>query len=169
MKLRIIPGLLFVLILTSCNSSTIDSSEKELPISTSSENTSPYELRYAKYIVTQFKTKKQKIKEENLEETIIYLGDIRLNGKIIHVLTSYREIQATLVVHGHSTIYILDSRKRILKEYELGQPEELPYMVKENCLYFHYKDLKTNKQKIFINLIEKELPELMCVAPDDCY
>jgi len=36
-------------------------------------------------------------------------------------------------------------------------------------LYFHYKDSKTKKRKIYINKIEKELPELMCVEPDNCY
>lgn len=169
MKLRIIQGLLFLFISTSCYSTTTDNLEKNLTTSTSSENTSRYESKYAKCVGTKLKTKKQKIKEENLEETIIYLGDILLNGKLFHVLTSYREIQAALVVHGHSTIYILDSKKRIVKEYELGQPEELPFMVENNSLYFHFIDSKTNERKTYINKIEKELPKLMCVEPDDYY
>jgi len=169
MKLRIIQGLLFLFISTNCYSTTTDNLEKNLTTSTSSEVTSHYELKYAKYVVTKLKTRKQKRKGENLEETIIYLGDIQLNGKLFHVLTSYREIQAALVVHGHSTIYILDSKKRIVKEYELGQPEELPFMVENNSLYFHYIDSKTNERKTYINKIEKELPKLMCVEPDDYY
>jgi len=166
MKLRIIQGLLFLFISTNCYSTTTDNLEKNLTTSTSSEVTSHYELKYAKYVVTKLKTRKQKRKGENLEETIIYLGDIQLNGKLFHVLTSYREIQAALVEHGHSTIYILDSKKRIVKEYEL---EELPFKVENNSLYFHYKDSKTNKRKTYITRIEKELPKLICVAPDDCY
>jgi pyruvate carboxylase len=119
--------------------------------------------------VTKLKTKKQKIKEDNLDETITYLGDIQVDGKLYYALTSFRRILATLVKHGHSTIYILDSKKRIVKEYELVVPEELPFKLQNNSLYFHFKDTKTNKQKTYINRIEKELPELMCVAPDDCY
>ena len=170
MKLRIIQGLLFAIFSTTCYSTTTDISEKNLTKKTSSEDTSYCDsTKFAKYVVTKLKTKKQNTKEENLEETIVYLGDIKVNGKLFYVLTSYRLIQAALVEHGHSTIYILDSKKRIVKEYELGQPEELPFMVENNSLYFHYKDLKTNKRKTYINRIEKELPKLMCVAPDDCY
>lgn len=169
MKLRIIQVLLFVLFSTSCYSTMSDNFEKNLTTSTSSESTSHYESKYAKYIVTKLKEKEQKIREENLEETIIYLGVVELSGKLFYVLTSYREIQAALVVHGHSTIYILDSKKKIVREYELGQPEELPFRVENNSLYFHYIDSKTNERKIYINKIDKELPKLMCVEPDDYY
>lgn len=169
MKLRIIKGLLFLFISTSCYSTTTDNLEKNLTTSTSSENTSRYDSKYAKYVVTKLKTKKQQFKKENFEETIVYLGDIHVNGKLYYVLTSFKRIQAALVKHGHSTIYILDSKKRIVKEYGLGLPEELPFKVENNCLYFHYKDSKTNKQKTYTNRIEKELPELMCVEPDNCY
>jgi hypothetical protein len=170
MKSRIIQGLLFLFFSTSCYPTTTDNLEKNATTNTSSEDSLYSDsTEYAKYVVTKLKTKKQKIKEENLEETIIYLGDIELDGKLFYVLTSYKEIQAALVVHGHSTIYILDSKKRIVREYELGQPEELPFMVENNSLYFHFIDSKTNKQKIYINKIEKELPKLMCVEPDDNY
>ena len=170
MKSRIIQGLLFVFISTSCYSTTIEISEKNVTTTTSSENSSYSDsTEYAKYVVTKLKTKKQNIKEENLEETIVYLGDIQVNGKLFYILTSFRRTQAALVKHGHSTIYILDSKKRIVKEYELGLPEELPFKVENNILYFHYKDSKTNKRKTYINRIERELPKLMCVEPDNCY
>jgi len=170
MKLRIIQGLLFLFISTSCFSTTTDILEINTATNTSSEgSTYSGSTEYAKYVVTKLKTKKQRIKEENLEEIITYLGDIQLDGKLYYVLTSFRSIQAALVKHGHSTIYILDSKKRIVKEYELGLPEELPFKIESNKLYFHYKDSKTKKRKIYINKIEKELPELMCVEPDNCY
>jgi hypothetical protein len=124
---------------------------------------------FAKYVVTKLKSKKQNIKEENSEETIVYLGEIQVNGKLFYVLTSFRRIQSALIKHGHSTIYILDSIKRIVKNYELGLPEELPFMIKNNSLYFHYKDSKTNKRKTYIYRIEKELPEFICVEPDNCF
>jgi hypothetical protein len=170
MKLRIVQGLLFLIISTSCYSTTTTILEKNITTKTSTLNTSYSDsTEYAKYVVPKFRTKKQHIKEENLEETIIYLGDIQIDGKIFYVLTSFKRIQAALVKHGHSIIYILDSKKRIVMEYELGLPEELPFKIENNSLYFHYKDLKTNKHKTFLNRIEKKLPELMCVNPDDCY
>jgi len=170
MKLKIIQGLLFLFVSTSCYATTTDKFEINTTINFISEDSTNSEsTEYAKYVVTKFKTKKQKIKEENLEETIVYLGDIHVGGKQYYVLTSFRRIQAALVKHGHSTIYILDSKKRIVKEYELGLPEELPFKVENNSLYFHYKDSRTNKIKIYMNRIEKELPELMCLEPDNCY
>jgi len=170
MKLRIIQVLLFLFISTSCYSTTTDILEINVTTRTSSENASHCDsTEYAKYVVMKLKTKKQKIKEENLEETIIYLGDIQVDGKLYYVLNSFRQFQAAIVKHGHSTVYILDSKRRIVKEYELSLPEELPFKVENNSLYFHYKDSKMNKRKTYINRIVKELPELMCVEPESCY
>ena len=170
MKFRIIHGLLFLIISTSCYSTKNKIVEKSETTNTRYEDTSYSDsTEYAKYVGTKFETKKQNIKKENLEETIIYLGNIQIDGKKFYVLTSFKRIQVALVKHGHSIIYILDSKKRIVKEYELGLPEELPFKIENNSLYFRYKDSKTNKRKIYINRIEKELPELMCVKQDDCY
>ena len=170
MKLMIIQRLLFLFVSTSCYSTTTEILEINATTNfISRDSTNCDSTEYAKYVVTKLKTKKQRLKEENLEETIVYLGDIHVDGKLYYVLTSFKQIQAALVKHGHSTIYILDTRKRIVREYELGVPEELPFKVENNSLYFHYKDSRTNKIKTYINRIEKELPELICVEPDNCY
>ena len=170
MKSRIIQVLLFVLISTSCYSKKTDILEKNATTNISSEDSSYSDsTEYAKYVVTKLKTKKQNIKEENSEETIVYLGDIHVAGKLFYVLTSISRIQAVLVKHGHANIYILDSMKKIVKRYELGLAEELPFKVENNSLYFHYRDSKTNKRKTYINRIEKVLPKLICVEPDNCY
>lgn len=170
MKLRIILQLLSLFISISCFSKTTYKFEKDSEIFRDTEDSIiGISSDYSKYVLTNLKGKKQLYKEEYLEETIIYLGNIQVDGKLFHVLTSYKQIQAAIVKHGHSTLYLLDSKKRIVKGYELGLPEELPYKVVSNCLYFHYRDSKTNKQKRYINKIDKELPEQMCVEPGNCY
>ncbi len=54
------------------------------------------------------------------------------------------------------------------KRYDIGLPEELPYKLGNNTLYFKYTDEATNKKKIFKNKVGTTLPKIMCVGPDNC-
>jgi hypothetical protein len=72
-------------------------------------------------------------------------------------------------MHGHSNVIYLDKKLKEKKRYELGLPEELPYKLENNTLYFKYLDEKSNKKKIFKNNVGTELPEIICVEPTNCY
>ena len=123
------------------------------------------------YINSKFKLKTQIIRGTDFEESVTYLGELKLGkGQIFYVLTSFKKIQAAIVMHRVVSIYVLDISKKIAREYRLDSDEELPFKVKNNSLYFHYTEANTSKPKIFINKIGPELPELMCVGPDEgCY
>jgi hypothetical protein len=126
---------------------------------------------YSIYVNSKCKLKPQIITGTDFEESITYLGELKLGkGQIFYVLTSFKKIQAALVKHGIVSIYILDINKKLEREYKLDSEEELPFKVKNNSLYFHYLEGNTSTLKTFINKIGPGLPELMCVGPDGgCY
>lgn len=126
---------------------------------------------YSKYVDSKLKLKTQKLTGADFEESITYLGDLTLyNGQVFYVLTSFRTVQAALVKHGHTDIFILDINKKIFRQYSLNLPEELPFRVKRGSLYFHYQDENTGDIKVFANKLGNELPKLMCVGPNgNCY
>ncbi len=124
---------------------------------------------YSKYVVPRRMTKIQKNSGKGFKEKIVYLGDINVNGQLFYVLTSFKVTQAAITKHGHSTIYILDLKKKLAKQYYISLPEELPFKIENNSLYFHYQDEKTKEIKTYINKIENELPKFMCVEPENCY
>jgi len=160
MRLIIKHLILFFILSMNCMSSEDIVSENKYKIE---------QYEYSKYVSLKLKTKIQKVTGNDFEENIVYLGDIRVNGQLYYILTSFKVVQTAIIKHGHSEIYILNSKKKTVKQYNLGLPEELPFKVENNSLCFYYKDIKTNQTKTFINKIEKELPELMCVEPDNCY
>jgi hypothetical protein len=149
--------LMLLLVATQINSNAIQSTSGQTD--------------YSIYVNSKFKLKPQLLSGTDFEESVTYLGELKLGkGQIFYVLTSFLKIQAAIVKHGIVKIYILDINKKLVREYRLNLPEELPYKIKNNSLYFHYADANTSKLKIFINKIGPELPELICVGPDGgCY
>lgn len=112
-----------------------------------------------------------KLKEYNDREEITYLGTINDNRDVIlyHVLTVFRTVQAAIVVHGHSNIIYLDKDKNIARQYEVGGPEDLPFKLEKNALYFHLPDSNKNHNKTYIFEVGTTLPKVICIAPNDCY
>jgi hypothetical protein len=149
--------MLVLLVATQINSRALQSSTEQTD--------------YSLYVNSKFKLKTQIIRRTDYEESVTYLGELKLEkGQIFYVLTSFKKIQAAIVKHGVVNIYILDINKKLVREYRLNLPEELPFKVKNNSLYFHYAEANTLKLKIFINKIGPELPKLICVGPDNgCY
>lgn len=129
-------------------------------------------INYSKFVHDHLINKNQTVKTSATDkEDIIYLGKIKdKNGKtLFYILTIYSQVQAAIVIHGHSNIIYLDNNKNFKKLFHLGSPQDLPYKLKNNHLYFRYKDSKTNKKKLYINYVGEQIPKILCVGPDDCY
>lgn len=105
------------------------------------------------------------------QETIKFWGTIvDINGKsLFKVVSVISKIQASKVIHGQTQVIFLEPKSyTIAKIYNLSIPEELPFKLEKNKLFFYYKD-KNGKRLVYTNEIEANLPKLLCVAPDDCY
>ena len=126
---------------------------------------------YSKYIKDQLINKKQTVKTHDDKEDIVYLGKIKnYDGEVLfYVLAIYREVQAAIEIHGHSNVLYLDKKKVLKKQFDLGLPDDLPFKLKNNTLYFHYFNRKTKKTELFVNHVGTEIPKLLCVGPEDCY
>jgi len=126
---------------------------------------------YSKYIKDQLINKKQTAKTHDDKEYIVYLGKIKSsNGKVLfYILAIYSEVQAAIQIHGHSSVLYLDKKKTIKKQFDLGLPEELPFELKNNTLYFHYFNHKTKKEELYANHVGTEIPKVLCVGPNNCY
>ena len=172
-------GLLLVMI-TSCNSSTDKKKKTSTSIESKKESVIEIDninvdnnfdsIDFSAYIKSELKNESQILNRKGFKDSIVYLGDITAeNGKVFYILNLYNEVPAAMTIHGHSIIFILDSNKKVVKRTELGNPDELPFKIENNSLYFHYRDSKTDKIKTFINKIENEIPKFICVEPDNCY
>lgn len=126
---------------------------------------------YSRYVNDQLINKKQLVKTHDDKEKIIYLGKIKNSeGKVLfYILAIYSEVQAALVIHGHSNVLYLGKDKVIKRQFELGIPDELPFKLENNILYFHYYNNKTKKKELYANHVGTEIPKLLCVGPDECY
>src|ERR1700739_30335 len=116
---------------------------------------------YAKYIVPDSLRKTHVIKhKDGGSDKINYLGVIeKLNGDTLYyVFTLFGTVQAAVVMHGHSNIIFLNKKRKEVKSYDIGMPDELPYKLVDNTLYFKYVDEKTNKKQIFKNKVGAKLP-----------
>lgn len=125
---------------------------------------------YSKYIVADSLKKTIYTKNKHGDSKINYLGTIK-NSKgdtLYYVFTNFSRLQAAIVMHGHSNIIYLNKKQKEVKSYDLGMPENLPYKLTNNTLYFKYVDEKTNKKQIFKNKVGTTLPTIMCWAPNMC-
>ena len=129
------------------------------------------ERDYSKFINQYRVYEPRTIKRKNTTEKIVYLGELKLKDSLYYLITSFKTVKAALVDHGHSTVYILDSNKKNIKTYLLDAPEQIPFKLEDNSLYFNYLDEMTKTNKVFIYKIEDKIPELLCVDPtfEECY
>lgn len=125
---------------------------------------------YSKYIVADSLKKAQLIKTKTGDEKINYLGVIKktTGDTLYYIVTVFSRVKAAQVMHGHSNIIYIGKDLKEKKRYDIGLPEELPYKLDNNTLYFKYVDETTNKKKIFKNKVGTTLPKIMCVGPDNC-
>lgn len=125
---------------------------------------------YAKFVLAENIKRKQVVSmNDGSSEEIIYLGEVKdKDGEAIyHILSVFRLVQAAIVKHGHTEVVFLDRSLGLTKKYSLGLPEELPFRLKDNSLYFYYTEGKA--RKIFHMEISQQLPGLLCVSPNACY
>lgn len=67
---------------------------------------------YSKFI-NKYRVNEPRIKKtKNITENIIYLGELNLNNSTFYVITSFKTVKAALTRHGHSTVYIYNSKKK---------------------------------------------------------
>lgn len=105
------------------------------------------------------------------KETFKFLGNILdvYGNPIFKVITFVSKNQASKVVHGQSQVIFLNpTTYNVVRMYYLSLPEELPFKLEKNKLFFNYKD-DNGKKLVYTNAIDTSLPKLLCVAPDDCY
>lgn len=104
-------------------------------------------------------------------EKIKYLGVIRKdNGELdYHVITASLTIEGIVGIHGYALVLFLTKDKMEKKRYELSMKEELPFKLKNNTLFFHYTETKSNKKKIYKIRIDTDLPKWLTVNPSNSY
>lgn len=112
------------------------------------------------------KTFTKKVKHDISEQT--FLGSVHDNkGNIkYYVVKEFLRVKAAIVYHGHSSILFFSPQKKIVAKTILSMPYELPFKLKNNCLYFTY--LENGVKKKFIANIDS-LSKMLCVAPKSCY
>jgi hypothetical protein len=122
---------------------------------------------YSKYVNSKLKNKEQKISGIDYEESIKYLGKLKLeNRKVYFVLTSFKTIQGAIIKHGQSKIIFLEDEKKIERQYIVDLPEQLPFKIGGDKLFFKNYGSKDN---IIITKLGHDLPDLLCIGDHDCY
>lgn len=126
--------------------------------------------KYSKYIVPDSASHNSYVKHKYGDEKIQYLGVIRKSNKdtLYFAFSVFERVQAAMVMHGHSNIIFLDKKRREVKRYDVNLPENLPYKLSANCLYFKYKNETTSKKETYKFKIQAKLPDMVCYSPTEC-
>lgn len=126
---------------------------------------------YSKYVKDNLINKKQTLKTNGDKKEIVYLGKIKdNNGKaLFYLLSIYSEVQAAIIIHGHSNVIYLDNKKVFKKQFELGSPDELPIKLEDNRLYFHHINIRTKRKQTYVNHVGMQMPKVLCVGSNECY
>jgi len=97
-----------------------------------------------------------------------FLGTIKNNnGKIkYYVVKEFLRIKAAVVYHAHSRILFFNPQQKLVLQSILSLPNELPFKLQNNSLYFKYK--VNGLTKTFIQSATP-LPRMICVEPTSCY
>ena len=163
-KILFILSLVFILF--SCKNTT----EKEISEPDNKDRITDSISKQKQKIVVDSLKKTHKIKNPHGYKEVNYLGTIKKStgDTLYYVFGIYSAVQAAIQIHGHSNIIYLNKKLKEIKSYDVGLPDQLPYKLNNNTLYFKYIDEKTNKMKIFENKVGTTPPNIMCVGPDDC-
>jgi hypothetical protein len=110
-------------------------------------------------------------KNDSVESERAFLGLIKDSlGKIVfYVVKEFYTVQAALVRHGHNRIVFFNKQKKLIASYYLDLPEDLPYNLANNSLYFKYRTDTIQGTQIQTIKIDGKLPIPICVKPGDCY
>jgi hypothetical protein len=98
-------------------------------------------------------------KTVNGDLTSTYLGEIRNeNGAVkFYVVREFSRIKAAIVYHGNSRLIFYNVAKKFKAQYQFDMPDELPFKLKSNRLYFRDSDQKPIR--ILSLKINQHLPE----------
>jgi len=115
------------------------------------------------------KTITKKSKDGTISE-ITFLGIVKnsYGETIYYIVKAFYKIPAARVYHGQSRIFFFDINKNYFGGYWVDMPQQLPYKLENNILYFRCENLKNKLQTSQIQ-IGKTLPKWLCPAPDDCF
>ena len=98
--------------------------------------------------------------EQNISQAT-YLGAIYDKKGVLkfHVVKEFYKVKAAVVYHGHSRVLFFNSKNRLVAQTMFDMPNELPYKLIHNALYF--KRLGTtlpHSTKIYISeFLPKEI------------
>lgn len=98
-------------------------------------------------------------KTEDGDTRSTYLGNITdKNSKILfYVVKEFSRIRAAKVYHGNSWLILYNPDKKFKAEYHFDMPEELPFKLRANALYFY--DTEQKPVKILTVRIGAQLPK----------
>lgn len=85
-------------------------------------------------------------------------------GEILyHVIRECVTFLASTQIRKRSRIIFFDQQQHQVAEYRVGLPEELPFKLSNNTLYFR------NKGTAHQEVLGSELQETLCVSAEECY
>ncbi|WP_316826937.1 hypothetical protein [Pedobacter miscanthi] len=98
-------------------------------------------------------------KTEYGETQSTYLGKIEDKNKkiLFYVIKEFRRIKAARVYHGNSWLIFYGPDKKFKAQYHFDMPNELPFKLNINTLYFYNTDKKP--AKLLTLIIDNQLPK----------
>jgi hypothetical protein len=93
-----------------------------------------------------------------------YLGAVKspTGRPIYHVINQFTRLKAAITFHGNSRLLFFDEKEKLKYAYNMGMPDELPYKLLDNKLYF-----KSARAKTDTVVLNSKLPKVLCAL--DCY
>ncbi|HTE01601.1 MAG TPA: hypothetical protein VK668_20075 [Mucilaginibacter sp.] len=91
----------------------------------------------------------------------VYLGNTKsADGKVLyHIISKFERIKAAILWHGKSTLLFFNNKERLVTIYYMNMPDDLPYKLEGNQLYFRSRGAK--KETMAVSVPDK-LPKLLC-------
>lgn len=98
-------------------------------------------------------------KTENGDTRSTYLGKITDKNKRnrFYVVKEFSRIKAAMVYHGNSWLIFYSPNKKFKARYHFSMPNELPFKLNNNTLYFYDTDEKP--VKVLTLKINSQLPK----------
>lgn len=100
-------------------------------------------------------------KTEDGDTRSTYLGNItdKKSKILFSVVKEFSRIRAARVYHGNSWLVFYGSNKKFKAKYHFDMPNELPFKLHANTLYFY--DIDEKPVKVVNILIDSQLPKLI--------
>jgi hypothetical protein len=98
-------------------------------------------------------------KTENVDTKSTYLGKITDKNRKnrFYVVKEFSRIKAAIVYHGNSWLIFYNPNKKFKARYHFCMPDELPFKLNNNTLYFY--DTNEEPVKVLTLKINSQLPK----------